>query len=645
MSLVALRTSRSGRVAGPRARDLQAYLPTTREEMAARGWAELDVLIVTGDAYVDHPAFGPVLVARFLAGRGLRVGIVAQPRWGTTEDVLRMGRPRLFVGVSAGNLDSMLNKLTAQKKVRSEDQYSPGGRTNMRPNRATIVYSNLCRQAFPGLPVVIGGIEASLRRIAHYDYWSDSVRRSILLDSKADLLVFGMGELAAWEIARRLDAGERITQLTDVRGTAHVRKNRRAWEDTAADRSRFVTDGKPVVLPSYDEVVSDKVAFAKMSRMLQYETNAHNARPLLQPHGDEAVYFNPPAVPLAESEMDALYDLPFVRRPHWTYGEEKIPAFETVKNSIVTMRGCFGGCTFCSITEHEGRIIQSRSAENVLREVRALSRMEEFRGTITDVGGPTANMYKMRCKDDDTEHACRRLSCIHPGICDNLVTDHAPIVDLLRRVRAEPGVERVYVASGVRYDLAARSPEFIRELARHHTGGQLSVAPEHTNPRVLEKMKKPPIEHYERFVRAFCQASEQAGKEQYLVPYFISGHPGSTLKDTIELGLWLKSKNMRPRQVQDFIPTPMAIATTMYVTGIDPLSNQPVPVVRDLREKRMMKALLYWWDETHHDLARQALKKAGRADLIGHAPHCLVPPERRASGGRRRHAERGRRVR
>jgi uncharacterized radical SAM protein YgiQ len=645
MSLVALRTSRSGRAAGARARDLESFLPTTRDEMRARAWDELDVLIVTGDAYVDHPAFGPVLVARFLAGRGLRVGIVAQPRWESPEDIARMGRPRLFAGVSAGNLDSMLNKLTAQKKVRSEDQYSPGGRTNMRPNRATLVYANLCRQAFPGLPVVIGGIEASLRRIAHYDYWSDSVRRSILLDSKADLLVFGMGELAAWEIARRLDAGEPLEGLTDVRGTAHVRKKRRAWESTAAAASRYVTDGKPVLLPSYEDVARDKVAFAKMSRMLQFETNAHNARPLLQPHGDQAVYFNPPAVPLAESEMDALYDLPFVRRPHWGYGDEKIPAFETVKNSIVTMRGCFGGCTFCSITEHEGRIIQSRSADNVLREVRALSRMEEFRGTITDVGGPTANMYKMRCKDDETEHACRRLSCVHPGICENLVTDHAPLVDLLRRVRAEPGVERVYIASGVRYDLAARSPEFIRDLARHHTGGQLSVAPEHTNPEVLDKMKKPPIEHYERFAQAFCQASEQAGKEQYLVPYFISGHPGSTMKDTIELGLWLKSKNMRPRQVQDFIPTPMAIATTMYVTGIDPLTNQPVPVVRDLREKRMMKALLYWWDETHHELAREALKKAGRADLIGHGASCLVPPERAAAGGRRRHADRGRRLR
>jgi uncharacterized radical SAM protein YgiQ len=635
MALVPLRTSSRGRPV----RDPGAFLPTTRDEMRARGWDELDVLIVTGDAYVDHPAFGPVLVARFLEGRGFRVGVVAQPRWTGVEDVARMGRPRLFVGVSAGNLDSMLNKLTAQKKVRSEDQYSPGGRTNMRPNRATIVYANLCRQAFPGLPVVIGGIEASLRRIAHYDYWSDSVRRSILLDSKADLLVFGMGERAAWDVARRLEAGEHVDQLTDVRGTAHVKKNRRAWEPIAEDKSRYVTDGKPVLLPSYEEVARDKLAFARMSRILQYETNAHNARPLLQPHGDEAVYFNSPALPLAEREMDALYDLPFARRPHPAYADERIPAFETIKHSIVTMRGCFGGCTFCSITEHEGRIIQSRSADSVLREVRALSRMEDFRGTITDVGGPTANMYKMRCKDDETESACRRLSCVHPGICENLVTDHGPLIDLLKRVRREPGIDRVYVASGVRYDLAARSPEFIRDLARHHTGGQLSVAPEHTSPEVLDKMKKPPIEHYERFAQAFCQASEQAGKEQYLVPYFITAHPGSTLRDTIELALWLKAKNMRPRQVQDFIPTPMAIATTMFFTGVDPLTMQPVPVVRDLREKKMMKALLYWWDEAQHDLAREALRNAGRADLIGTGPKHLVPPsnprQSRRHGARR----------
>jgi uncharacterized radical SAM protein YgiQ len=603
-----------------------SFLPTTRADMDARGWTELDILLVTGDAYVDHPAFGPILIARFLEGRGYKVGVIAQPRWTDAEDIARMGRPRLFTGISAGNLDSMLNKLTAQKKVRSEDQYSPGGRPNMRPNRATVVYSNLARQAFPGTPLVLGGIEASLRRIAHYDYWSDSVRRSILLDAKADLLVFGMGERPAWEIARRLDRGDPIASLTDIRGTAHVKKNRRTWEPLLASRSRYVTDGGIVVLPSYDEVKADKLKFAAMSRAFQYETNAHNGRALLQVHGDEAVYFNPPALPLTEKEMDGLYDLPFQRSPHPSYSEP-IPAFETVKNSIVTMRGCFGGCTFCSITEHEGRIIQSRSADSVLREVRALSRMDGFRGTITDVGGPTANMYQMRCKDEPTESACRRLSCVHPGICENLVTDHAPLVDLLRKVRQEKGIKKVYVASGIRYDLAERSPEFIRELAEHHTGGQLSVAPEHSNPEVLKKMKKPGIESYERFAQAFCQASEAAGKEQYLIPYFITGHPGSTLEDTIELAQYLKREGLRPRQVQDFIPTPMAIATAMFYTGVDPLTNEPVYTATDLREKRMMKALIFWWDEASWPLAREALKKAGRADLIGRGPQCLVPPE------------------
>ncbi len=606
----------------------QPFLPTTRAEMRARGWDELDVLIVTGDAYVDHPAFGPILIARFLEGRGYKVGVVAQPRWDAPDDIARMGRPRLYVGVAAGNLDSMLNKLTAQKKVRSEDQYSPGGRPNARPNRASIVYANLCRQAFPGLPVVLGGIEASLRRIAHYDYWSDSVRRSILLDAKADLLVFGMGERAAWEVAERLDRGQSIR---DVRGTAHVLNNRREWEPI--ELSRFVTDKKPVLLPSYDEVREDKAAFARMSRAFQYETNAHNARPLIQPHGDQAVYFNPPALPLAESEMDALYDLPFTRLPHPSYGRERIPAFETIKESIVTMRGCFGGCTFCSITEHEGRIIQSRSAESVLREVRALTRMQGFSGTVSDLGGPTANMYKLACKDERTESACRRMSCVHPGVCENLGTDHGPLVQLMRKVRSEPGVKRVMIASGVRYDLAARSPEFVRELAQHHTGGQLSVAPEHNNPRVLDKMKKPGIEHYERFAQAFCQASERAGKEQYLVPYFITGHPGSTLADTVELALYLKRNKLRPRQVQDFIPTPMAMATTMYYTGLDPFSGEPVYSARDLREKRMMKALVFYWDDQHWPLAREALIKAKRRDLIGHGPGCLVPAGRDREGG------------
>jgi len=548
------------------------------------GGAKLDVLIVTGDAYVDHPAFGPVLVARFLAGRGLRVGIVAQPRWTTPDDVARMGRPRLFVGVSAGNLDSMLNKLTAQKKVRSEDQYSPGGRTNMRPNRATVVYANLCRQAFPGLPVVIGGIEASLRRIAHYDYWSDTVRRSMLLDAKADLLVFGMGERPVWEVADRLSRGERFGEIRDVRGTA-LPINDAEMKRHEADPARMVAERKTVVLPSYEAVVADKRAFALMSRAFQLETNPGNARPLAQRHGQRGVYYNPPAFPLEDGagsggavSMDELYDLPFTRVPHPMY-TERIPGYETVKHSLVLMRGCFGGCTFCSITEHEGRVIQNRSAESVLREIRALRRQGDFRGTITDLGGPTANMYRLACKSPEIESKCRRLSCVHPGVCENLKTDHGPLIQLMRRVRKEDGVKHVFIASGVRYDLAERSPEYVEELARHHVGGQLSVAPEHVSPRVLEKMKKPGIESYERFQAMFACASKDAGKEQYDIPYFISGHPGSTLEDMVDLALWLKARGVRPRQVQDFIPTPMSLAATMYHTGLDPLSGKRAPGV------------------------------------------------------------------
>ena len=602
----------------------QRFLPTTRAEMKARGWKQLDILLINGDAYVDHPAFGAALIGRFLEARGYRVGMISQPRWDRPDDVKRLGTPRLFVGITAGNLDSMLNKLTAQKKVRSEDQYSPGGRTGCRPNRATIVYSNLCRQAFKGTPIVIGGIEASLRRIAHYDYWSDSVRRSILLDSKADLLVFGMGERPVWEIADRLAAGEALAALHDVRGTAHVR-NRGQWEELP--RSQFVRDGDAVWLPSFEEVRDDREAFSRMSGAFQKETNPGNARPLVQPHGKQAVYFNPPAIPLSTELMDELYDLPFQRQAHSSY-RQPIPAFETVKHSIVTMRGCFGGCSFCSITEHEGRVIQSRSAESVLREVRALRRMDDFRGVISDVGGPTANMYMMRCKSDKIESACRRLSCVHPGVCENLQTDHAPLIKLLRKVRAEKGVERVFIASGVRYDLAERSQEFVDELATHHTGGQLSVAPEHVDDDVLDKMKKPGVQSYDRFAEMFACASEQSGKEQHLVPYYISGHPGSTTESMIELALYLKRKGLRPRQVQDFIPTPMSMATSMYYTGLDPFSGEPVYTARGLREKKMQKALLQYWDVQQHELAREALKKAGRRDLIGSKPSCLIPPAR-----------------
>ncbi len=590
--------------------------------MAARGWDELDILIVNGDAYVDHPAFGGALIGRFLERRGFRVGMIAQPSYHDTTDLTRLGRPRLMVGITAGNLDSMLNKLTAQKKVRSEDQYSPGGRTGLRPNRASIVYANLCRQAFPGVPIVLGGIEASLRRIAHYDYWSDQVRRSILLDAKADLLIFGMGERPVWEVAERLRKGEPVRSIADVRGTA-VPLRKGEWEETEA--SEYVTDGKTVILPSHEAVLADKAAFAEMSRAFQYETNPGNARPLLQPHGVEAVLLNPPAFPLETADMDELYDLPFARVPHFAYAEP-IPAYETVKHSIVTMRGCFGGCTFCSITEHEGRVIQSRSAESILREVRALRRMDDFRGTISDLGGPTANMYQMKCKDEGIERACRRMSCVFPEVCENLGTDHGPLLQIMKAVREEPGVRRVFIASGVRYDLAERSPEFIAELARHHTGGQLSVAPEHSKKDVLDRMKKPGIESYERFVEQFSCASEAAGKDQHLVPYFISGHPGSTLRDMVDLALYLKKNDLRPRQVQDFIPTPMSMATCMYHTGLDPFTMKPVFTAKDLHDKRLQKALLLYWDPAHHDEAREALLAAGRGDLIGTRPHCLVPP-------------------
>lgn len=614
------------------------FLPTCRADLDARGWDEVDIIIVSGDAYVDHPAFGPVLIARFLEGRGYRVGILAQPDWQSAEPFKALGKPRLFFGVSAGNLDSMLNRLTAQKKNRAEDQYSPGGATGCRPDRATMAYAQRCREAYRDVPVVLGGIEASLRRIAHYDYWSDKVRRSILLDSKADLLVFGMGERPILEVARRLAEGEPIDQIRDVRGTARI-LNEADTREALRDTSRRISDGKPLRLPSYEEVRSDREAYARMAKMFQMETNPHNARALLQEHGKRAVFYNPPALPLQDDEgsgeatqvaMDELYDLPFNRVPHPMY-DAPIPAFETVKHSVVTMRGCFGGCTFCSITEHEGRVIQSRSSESVLKEIREIRRMGDFRGTITDLGGPTANMYKMKCTKPEVEAKCRRLSCVHPFVCPNLGTDHGPIIDLMKEVREEEGVKHVFIASGVRTDLAELSPEYVKELATHHVGGHLSVAPEHVSKGTLKHMKKPPVAAYERFTAMFRQCSEDAGKEQYEIPYFISGHPGCDMDDMIELALWLKAEGYKPRQVQDFIPTPMSIASAMYYTGIDPLSGEEVYVARGLREKRMQKALLLYWDKSHHDLAREALRQAGREDLIGKSPSHLVPPEERRS--------------
>jgi uncharacterized radical SAM protein YgiQ len=627
-----LATLRRGRYEHP-------FLPVSRADLDARGWRELDIVIISGDAYVDHPAFGPPLIARFLEGRGFKVGFLAQPDWRSVDDFRRLGRPRLFFGISAGNMDSMLNRLTAQKKNRGEDQYSPGGRRDLRPDRATIVYANRAREAFPDVPIVLGGIEASLRRIAHFDYWSESVRRSILLDAKADLLVFGMGERPIWEVTQRLAAGEPIEHIRDVRGTAFP-VGKRETEELAAQPSETVTDRRVVVLPSYEEVRSDKRKYALASRTLHYETNPYNARPLLQRDRFDGagVYFNPPALPLETREMDELYDLPFNRTPHPMYADAPVPAFETVKNSLVIMRGCFGGCTFCSITEHEGRVIQNRSADSVLRELRAMRRMDDWRGTVSDLGGPTANMYQMKCESERFESRCRRLSCVHPSVCEHLKTDHGPLIDLMKKVRAEEGVKHVHVASGVRTDLVVegeRGDEYLRELTRHHVGGQLSVAPEHVSDETLRLMKKPGIESYDRFTEQFRCASEAAGKEQYLVPYFISGHPGSTLEDMIDMALYLKRKGYRPRQVQDFIPTPMSLAATMYHTGIDPLTMKPCYTAKGLREKRLQKALLLYWNPEQHDLVREALTLAGREDLIGHGPECLVPPAPRKRSRRR----------
>jgi len=550
----------------------------------------------------------------------------------------------------------MLNRLTSQKKNRAADQYSPGGKTASRPDRASLVYANRCREAYPGVPVVLGGIEASLRRIAHYDYWSDKVRRSILVDAKADLLVFGMGERPVWEVTKRLAAGESIKQIRDVRGTAWI-ANKAEVGELVANPARYTTDQRPVVLPSYEQVAEDKAAYARMTKQFQLETNPGNARPLVQVHGDRAIYYNPPAVPLEDDAgsgevdsiaMDHLYDLPFNRVPHPMY-TERIPAYETVKHSVVLMRGCFGGCTFCSITEHEGRVIQSRSEASVLAELREIRRMGDFRGTISDLGGPTANMYKMKCKDEAIESRCRRLSCVHPGVCENLVTDHGPVRQVMKAVREAEGVKHVFIASGVRYDLAELDQGYVNDLARHHVGGQLSVAPEHVSDRVLDKMKKPGIGSFERFKHMFECSSKAAGKDQYTVPYLISGHPGCDLGDMVELALWLKSQGYRPRQVQDFIPTPMSVAAAMYWTGLDPLTGERVHVARGLKEKRLQKALLLYWSEEWWPLAREALTLAGRTDLIGNKPKCLVPEERgweqRRQRSRKKQRRKGRRER
>ncbi|MBM3998279.1 MAG: YgiQ family radical SAM protein [Planctomycetes bacterium] len=591
------------------------WLPMSAAEMRDRGWDSVDVVFVTGDAYVDHPSFAMAVLTRVLDAAGFRVGVLSQPDWHACDAWKTFGRPRLFFAVSAGNMDSMINHYTANRKVRNDDAYSPGGRIGLRPDRATLAYCQRAREAYKGVPVIAGGVEPSLRRLAHYDYWSDKVRRSIVLDSKADLVVYGMGEEAIVEIARRLDGGESVRDLRDMRGIAFALGASEAAPNDA------------IVLPSYEQVVADKRAFADATRRIHDETNPFNAKRLVQFHDRQAVVANPPRFPLAREAIDRVYGLPFLRRPHPSY-RDPIPAFETIKDSVTILRGCFGGCTFCSITTHQGRIIQSRSRESVLSELAAMGRDRDFSGVVSDLGGPTANMYAMGCTRPEVEAVCRRQSCAHPSICKLLGANHGPLIGLMRTSRDVPGVKKVLIASGIRMDLANRSPDYMRELTHHHVGGHLKVAPEHVDPEVLDRMRKPCGEDFERFTAEFERESGRAGKRQYIVPYFIASHPGSDLDSMVQLAVYLKQTGYRPDQVQDFIPAPMDVATAMYHTGLDPWTGKRVFVAKSARERRRQRALMQFFKPENYQEVREALIEAGRRDLIGDEPDCLIPAER-----------------
>jgi uncharacterized radical SAM protein YgiQ len=701
------------------------FLPTTRAEMDALGWDSCDVIIVVGDAYVDHPSFGMAVIGRMLENQGFRVGIIAQPDWQSAEPFKALGKPNLFYGVSAGNMDSMINRYTADRKIRTDDAYTAGGQGGSRPDRAALVYSQRCKEAYSDVPIILGGIEGSLRRIAHYDYWQDKVRRSIVVDAKCDLLLYGNAERAIVEIAHRLGAKEPIENLTDIRGTAFVqRQNAQDWFEIdstdidtpgrteqhvnpymmSADLAReqggscakedsvvSVQSGLPAApgtaptlrgqmdkpadlgnnikpltfvpnpalsknnlktpprdksvirLPSYEQVKSDPVLYAHANRVLHLETNPGNARALVQKHGEGTtardVWITPPPIPLTTAEMDLVFDLPYARSPHPSYadangghdGETKIPAWEMIRFSVNIMRGCFGGCTFCSITEHEGRIIQSRSEDSVIREVEAIrDSVKGFTGVISDLGGPTANMYRIGCKSPEIESACRKPSCVYPGICPNLNTDHSALIKMYRRARELKGVKKILVSSGLRYDLAVQSPEYVKELVTHHVGGYLKIAPEHTEGGPLSKMMKPGIGSYDKFKQMFEKYSLEAGKKQYLIPYFIAAHPGTSDEDMMNLAIWLKKNGFRADQVQTFYPSPMATATAMYHTNRNPLrkitrESETVDIVRGDKRRRLHKAFLRYHDANHWPLLREALKSMGRADLIGNGKHHLIP--------------------
>ena len=639
-------SDQTGRLALPLLQDARALkaqgrpslglAPMSRREMDALGWDAVDVVFVTGDAYIDHPSFAMAILHRVLEQAGFRVAMLSQPDWHSCEPWRQFGRPRLFFAISAGNMDSMINHYTANKKVRNDDAYSPGGRIGLRPDRATLAYCQRAREAFAGVPIIAGGVEASLRRLAHYDYWSDTVKRSILLDAKADLLVYGMGEHAIVEIARCLAAGKTVKDLRDMRGIAYVMGAKES-EAACGLANATATPQAAIVLPTFDEVKTDKHQFVEATRIIHINTSPFNAKTLVQYHDRQAVVVTPPPLPISEAEMDAIYDLPYTRRAHPSY-REPIPAFEMIKDSVTIMRGCFGGCTFCSITTHQGRTIQSRSQASIMNEVRSLAADPDFKGVISDIGGPTANMYQMRCTRPEVEAKCKRLSCVHPSICKLLGTDHGPLIELMKRARTEPGIRQVFVASGIRMDIAQLSPDYLKELATHHVGGHLKVAPEHTDPHVLDLMKKPRNVNFEGFAKEFKKASQKAGKpKQYIVPYYIASHPGSDLHAMIDLAVFLKRNGYRPDQVQDFIPAPFDIATCMYYTGIDPFTKQEVYIARNLRDRKLQRALLQFFKPENYFEVRKALLEAGRADLIGAGCDCLIPaqPPKEAMAARR----------
>jgi uncharacterized radical SAM protein YgiQ len=683
------------------------FLPMNRAEMEQLGWDSCDIIVVTGDAYVDHPSFGMAVIGRVLEAQGFRVGIIAQPDWQSADPFKALGKPNLFFGVTAGNMDSMINRYTADRKIRSDDAYTPGDVGGKRPDRAAIVYSQRCREAYKDVPIILGGIEGSLRRIAHYDYWSDKVRRSIVTDAKCDLLLYGNAERAIVEIAHRLAAKEPVHEITDVRGTAffqrakpegwfqidstevdqpgrvedHINPYQTTSEQAAAqgttcakDEGTGMPEANPAIqpltfvpnpkvklkvpprdrtvirLPSYEQVKSDPVLYAHANRVLHLETNPGNARALVQAHGDRDIWLTPPPIPLTTAEMDHVFGLPYARSPHPAYADEKgshehatkIPAWEMIRFSVNIMRGCFGGCTFCSITEHEGRIIQSRSEDSVIREIEEIrDKIPAFTGVISDLGGPTANMYRIGCKSPEIEAACRKPSCVYPGICQNLNTDHSALIHMYRRARALKGVKKILIGSGLRYDLAVQSPEYVKELVQHHVGGYLKIAPEHTEQGPLTKMMKPGIGSYDKFKAMFEKYSAEAGKKQYLIPYFIAAHPGTSDEDMMNLALWLKRNGFRADQVQTFYPSPMATATAMYHSGRNTLrkvrreatADDSVDIVRGEKRRRLHKAFLRYHDANNWPLLRDALKAMGRADLIGNGKHHLIPTFQPLTGG------------